>query len=87
MVNANATKVALRNALMEQDAYRVAELFQLPPITDSSSNSQPSAQHSPSSLVVDDIDYGGLLASLLDATAAAEVVSFRLCLGLLGRDL
>lgn len=80
MVNDNAIRVALRNALMEQDAYGVADLFQLPSISENSTANQPSRkqqqqQHTPQSLIVDEVDYGGLLASLLDAIAAAEVVS------------
>jgi hypothetical protein len=75
MVNADAKRMGLRNALIEQDAYGVAELFELPPITEIAAANQPLRQHTPQSLILDEVDYGGLLASLLDATAAAEVVS------------
>jgi hypothetical protein len=63
--------------LKEQDApYGVAELFELPLITEIAAANQPLWQHTPQSLMVDEVNYGGgLLASLLDAMAAAEVVS------------
>ena len=75
MVNIRAKKQALENALIGQDALRVANVFELPPIapTDSSNLPEP-RKHNLQSLYVGDNDYGGVLTSLLDATAAAEAV-------------
>jgi hypothetical protein len=79
MVNVIEKKQALRNALMDQDAFRVAQVFELPPIVVAGSGSAGSIKeprkHNPQSLMVGDTDYGSLLTSLLDATAAAEIVS------------
>jgi nuclear mRNA export protein PCID2/THP1 len=73
MVNAQATKQALKNAVMNEDAQGFARVFVLPPIGSSSSSSSSSPQkHQPQSFNIGDSDYGGLLVSLLDAIAAAE---------------
>ena len=73
MVNAQATKQALKNAVMNEDAQGFARVFVLPPIGSSSSSSSSSPQkHQPQSFNIGDSDYGGLLVSLLDAIASAE---------------
>lgn len=75
MVNAQGKSRALRDALMNQNATQVAAAMQLPPIALSSASSSSSHKHRQQSMVVDDVDYGSMLSSLLDATAAAENVS------------
>jgi hypothetical protein len=78
MVNVQAKTRALRDALINQNPNQVAAALELPPIVLSQQLSSSSAtlyKQSQFSLVVDDADYGGLLKSLIDATAAVEVVS------------
>lgn len=75
MVNIRAKKQALENALIGQDALRVANVFELPLIVPADSSNLPEpCKHNLQSLYVGDNDYGGVLTSLLDATAAAEAV-------------
>jgi len=75
MVNIRAKKQALENALIDQDAHRVAKVFELPPIVPTDSRNLPEPRkHNLQSLYVGENDYGGLLTFLLDATAAAEAV-------------
>ncbi|MGK3754562.1 MAG: hypothetical protein ACI8RD_006871 [Bacillariaceae sp.] len=77
MVNIRAKKQALENALIDQDAQRIAACFELPPIVPSTDgrNLPEPRKHNLQSLIVGDNDCGGLLTSLLDATEAAEAVS------------
>jgi hypothetical protein len=79
MVNAQAKTRALREALINQNASQIAETLELPPIALSSSPSTSPNEHKIQSLVVDGVEYGSLVALLLDATAAAEVVSPAAC--------
>merc|ERR1719464_123115 len=74
MVNVEAKKKELENALIDQDAQRLAKVFRLPSIFPSKDNRnlpQP-RKHNVQSLYVGEYDHGPLLASLMDATAAAE---------------
>jgi hypothetical protein len=73
MVNVHAKKTTLRSALMNQDAHQVANCFELPPIKDDSFSDQEVPKCNPQSLMVGDVEYGGLLTSLVDAISAAEV--------------
>lgn len=82
MVNAPAKARALKDALLQQDAGQVAAAMELPLIalssaltSSASSSSAAPTKHKQQSLVVGEEDYGGVLVSLLDATAAAEMVS------------
>jgi hypothetical protein len=78
MVNVQAKTRALRDALMSQNANQVAAALELPSIEVSSPPSSESStpqKHKEHSLIIGDVDYGGLLKALLDTTAAAEMVS------------
>jgi hypothetical protein len=81
MVNIQAKTQALRDALINQNANQVAAALELPPIVLSqevSSNSSTPHKHNQRPLIIGDVDYGGMLNALLDATAAVEVVSILL---------
>ena len=74
MVDKRAKQEQLRSAIISQDAYRIAKVFQIPPIAPTQRGTEPRS-HSPQSLTINDVDYGPLFTSLLDACAAAETVS------------
>lgn len=77
MVNASAKARALKDALLRQNSGQVAAAMELPLIALSSSASSSVAptKHNQQSLIIGEEDYGGVLVSLLDATAASEMVS------------
>ncbi|KAG7349861.1 PCI domain containing protein [Nitzschia inconspicua] len=73
MVNIQAKTRALQEALVNQNATQVATALELPPIVIPSSSSSMPTKHKQQSLIIGDVDYGSLLTSLLDATAAVEM--------------
>ena len=82
MVNVRETKQALENALIDQDPHRLAQVFALPvggllssTICGGGGGGGEPRKHNPQSFMVEGKDCGSLLTSLLNATAAAEVVS------------
>ena len=78
MVNGQAMKQKLGSALAAQDSNGVAKALQLPPIS-TTKGPEPTPINR-QSLTVNEVDYGSLLTSLLDACNAAECVSFHACL-------
>ena len=74
MVNGQAMKQKLGSALAAQDSNGVAKALQLPPIS-TTKGPEPTPINR-QSLTVNEVDYGTLLTSLLDACNAAECVSF-----------
>lgn len=76
MVDARVKKDQLRSALTSQDPNAVARALVLPPIAPTHQKGTEPKTHNPQSLTVNEIDYGAMLTSLLDACAAAESVSF-----------
>ena len=78
MVNGQAMKQKLGSALAAQDSNGVARALQLPPIS-TTKGPEPTPINR-QSLTVNEVDYGSLLTSLLDACNAAECVSFHACL-------
>lgn len=75
MVDGRAMRQKLGSALDAQDPSAIANALQLPPISKTKQGQEPKS-HNPQSLTVNDVDYSGLLTSLLDASAAAESVSY-----------
>ena len=77
MVNANATKQELVDALERRDPHRLVQVFEIqingPPAKAANGNFNA---HRPFSISVDGKDVGSLLASLVDTKTAAEVVSY-----------
>lgn len=74
MVDSRAIRQSLQVSLEVQNPNGFAKAVALPPISATKQGKEPTS-HSSQSLTVADVDYGGLLTSLLDARAAAESVS------------
>jgi hypothetical protein len=74
MVNPQAIRQQLQSAATNYDPDGMAAAVALPPISTAKTGNEPKS-HSPKSLMMGDVDYGGLLVSLLDAHSAAEAVS------------
>lgn len=72
MVNAQGTRNALGNALVNQDPHRLAQVFELPTDGPFQKSGEPK-KHKPQSLKVGATDCGGLLTALVDSIAAADV--------------
>lgn len=72
MVNKRALEEALRSSLSAQDPNGVARTLSLPPLAVKPVGPPPNPNPNPESLIIDTVNYGGILAGLLDAHAAAE---------------
>jgi hypothetical protein len=74
MLDSRAIKQLLQVSLEAQNPNGFAKAVALPPISATKQGKEPPS-HGSQSLTVADVDYGGLITSLLDACAAAESVS------------
>lgn len=72
MVDQRAIQERLRSSLTAQDPMGVAKAVSLPPIRSTPSGPPPQPSKQQQSLIIDEVNYGGLLTSLWDAHAAAE---------------
>jgi hypothetical protein len=72
MVDKRAIQEMLRNSLASQDPMGVAKAVSLPPIQPVARGAPPQPTSRQQSLIIEDVNYGGLLVSLWDAHAAAE---------------
>ena len=72
MVDQRAIQERLRSSLTAQDPMGVAKAVSLPPIRSTPSGPPPLPTKQQQSMVIDDVNYGGLLTVLWDAHAAAE---------------
>jgi len=71
-VNKRAIESALRLSLNAQDPEGVARALSLPPIASHPTGPAPQATTEPASLLINSINYGGILSALIDAHTAAE---------------
>lgn len=74
MVNSETIRQRLQSAATSHDPNGMAAAVAIPLIANAKSGREPKT-HSPKPLMMGNADYGGLLASLLDAHSAAESVS------------
>lgn len=72
MVNKRAIEDILRSSLSAQDPNGVARAIALPPIGTKLVGPAPKPTPQLDSFIVDTVNYGGLLSSLIDAHIAAE---------------
>ena len=72
MVDKRAIQEMLGNSLESQDPMGVAKAVSLPPIQPVARGAPPQPTSKQQSLIIDDVNYGGLLVALWDAHAAAE---------------
>ena len=72
MVSKRALEDALRSSLNAQDPNGVAKAISLPPIAANPVGPVPKPTAPLDSLVISSVNYGGLLAALIDANIAAE---------------
>lgn len=73
MVDKRAIQQKLYSSLTAQDPNGVAKAVSLPPIQPHSNGTPPATTRDKESLIIDSIDYGGLLTALWDAHVAAEM--------------
>lgn len=72
MVDYRAIQDRLRASLTTQDPTGVAKAISLPPIKSAPTGPPPQSNKQQQSLVINEVNYGGLLTALWDAHAAAE---------------